>query len=117
MSEKGYISPVVIAYDITRDIEKATETAVKECLVRIGVDINKEELVKALEYDRGQYRAGYQNGYLDGEKKTAKEILGLIHPKCEFCDKEWKNGCMCLEEQIANKIKARCGIEGENEDE
>ena len=117
MSEQGYISPIIIGFDIVSDIEKATETEVKTCLERIGVDINKEELIKALKYDRGQYRAGYQNGYLNGEKKTAKEILGLIHPKCEYCDKNWHKGCMCLEEQIANKIKARFGIEGENEDE
>lgn len=116
MNEQGYISPIIIAFDIVSDIEKGTETAIKTFLERIGVDVNKEELVKALEYDRGQYRAGYQNGYLDGEKKAEKEILGLIHSKCEVCDKEWYKGCMCLEEKIANEIKARYGIEGENED-
>lgn len=70
-----------------------------------------------MKYDRRQYRAGYENGYLDGEKKAAKEILGFIHTKCAFCDKKWHKGCMCLEEQIAKEIKTRFGIEEENENE
>lgn len=29
----------------------------------IGYEINKDELIKALQYDRGQYEKGFQDGY------------------------------------------------------
>ena len=34
--------------------------------LEIGVDINKEELIKALQYDRDQYTKGYEDGKREG---------------------------------------------------
>lgn len=48
-----------------------------ECLKAIqsyGFDVNKEELVKALEYDRNQYDKGYKDGYVEGIDKFAEVV-------------------------------------------
>lgn len=47
--------------------------AVKE----IGVDVDKEELIKALKYDREQYAKGYKDGYKVGIKRLC-DRLGII---------------------------------------
>lgn len=31
----------------------------------VGVDVSKDELIKALQYDRGQYQKGYEDGKED----------------------------------------------------
>ena len=38
------------------------ENEVLKAVWNIGVDVNKEELLKALKYDRDQYNEGYQDG-------------------------------------------------------
>ncbi len=54
----GYKSPVNI-------IEKEWETKIEGDIVKAiksyDIDVNKEELIKALNYDRNQYKAGYKD--------------------------------------------------------
>ena len=48
-----------------------------ECLKavqRVGFDVNKEELLKALQYDRGQYLTGYMDGYCDAVDEFASQL-------------------------------------------
>ena len=40
----------------------------------VGINIDKEELLKALEYDRRQY----ENGFEDGAKHTMRQIKDLL---------------------------------------
>ena len=46
--------------------------------VRMYVDVNKEELLKALDYDRKQYEAGYNDGFIDGHKKAIEETVQIL---------------------------------------
>ena len=76
----GYESPInlltqQISTELNEDIEKQIYTAIKT----IGVDINKEELIKAINYDRNQYETGYKNGYKKAKEdlKTAIEDVSL----------------------------------------
>ena len=39
-----------------------------------GFHVDKEELAKALKYDRDQYDKGYADGYAEGKKAAAREI-------------------------------------------
>ena len=58
-----YNSPIeIITTEITRQINKQTEEAVYQALQSIGVNVNKDELIKALQYDRDQYDKGYADG-------------------------------------------------------
>ena len=55
----GYKSPITQICDEMRMYHEG------ECLKavqRVGFDVNKEELAKALAYDRGQYEKGYEDG-------------------------------------------------------
>lgn len=67
----GYESPIKIVIGQMRvEQENNTFKAVQEC----GVDVNKEELEKALRYDRDQYRKGYADGYDDGYYRKASDV-------------------------------------------
>ena len=54
-----YESPIDIIYG---EIETRLEGEVLKATQRVGVNVNKEELLKALQYDRGQYLKGYKDG-------------------------------------------------------
>lgn len=63
-----------------KDIELTLENEVLTAIHRVGIDIDKEELVKALTYDRDQYFKGY--------KDAKKEI---IH--CKNCKHYHEEEC------------------------
>ena len=58
---------------ITNIVDKETEHIV-ECVQHMGVNIDKDELLKALAYDRDQYKKGYADGVADGKKTGCWEI-------------------------------------------
>ena len=53
-------------------IQGKTESFIEGELLRVtqemGLDVNREELLKALQYDRGQYEKGYADGCRDSRK-------------------------------------------------
>ena len=60
----GYKSPIEVMIErINGQIKYEAENAVYEEVRRIGVDVDKNELIKALKYDREQYYEGYRRGY------------------------------------------------------
>lgn len=67
----GYESPInivqqLVQTDVAENVDKQVYTAIHQ----VGVVVNKDELIKAINYDRNQYEEGYKNGY-----KKAKEDL------------------------------------------
>ena len=50
------------------------ENGILKAIMDVGVVVNKEELIKALQYDRGQYDKGYNDGYLEGIKEFAERL-------------------------------------------
>ena len=61
-----YESPIDIIYgEVQKALEKEAkelDNAVMTAIRKIGININEEELVKALQYDREQYQKGYNDG-------------------------------------------------------
>ena len=56
-------SPVSIYETISDMVEKKIDgNIIVEVKKQLGIDVNKEELIKALQYDRNQYNKGYQDG-------------------------------------------------------
>ena len=51
---------------VTKEISSKNEEFVMECVMSLNIKANKDELSRALMYDRGQYRVGYSDGYEDG---------------------------------------------------
>ena len=59
----GYTPPASLNLS---DFQDAIGDAVVQAIIKIGIRVNREELLKALKYDRGQYKAGYDAGFTDG---------------------------------------------------
>jgi hypothetical protein len=51
------------------------EDSVVKAVQEIGIHVDKQELLKALDYDRGQYDKGYINGYTSGFEKGRQEAV------------------------------------------
>lgn len=74
----GYKSPISVSAE---EVERSLVSDIDEKIlheVRVVVDVNKDELLKALANDRGQYYEGYRKGYLDGYKEGRSELAKRI---------------------------------------
>lgn len=61
------------------EIKEKTEEMVFTEIKRIGIDVDKEELLKALQYDREQYDKGYSDGYANAVDKFAERICDRVN--------------------------------------
>lgn len=57
--EMLYESPIKI---MAQDVQFQMENDVMKAVQRYGIYVDKKELIKALEYDRGQYEKGFRDG-------------------------------------------------------
>lgn len=64
----GYNSPITI---MQNQMKIELENGIYKAVQKTDIEVDKDELIKALRYDRAQYDKGYK----DGCKKTAKEII------------------------------------------
>ena len=55
-----YKSPIEI---ITRNIQTQIDDEIYRAVQNVGINVDREELLKALEYDRGQYEKGFDDGF------------------------------------------------------
>ena len=70
--------------EIDRQLGDAVVARLK---VNYAIDVQPDELIKALAYDRDQYHKGYQDGYRRAYKKFA-ELYGNIRSSFEGFLKE-----------------------------
>jgi hypothetical protein len=56
---KIYRSPIAL---IQKEIDYKIEDDIHEAVLECDITVDKEELIKALKYDRNQYDIGYQDG-------------------------------------------------------
>ena len=71
----GYDSPI---RTIASQIEMSMDGEILKACQRVGVDVNKEELIKALNYDREQYEKGFKEGYQKGYLRAAENIIKAL---------------------------------------
>lgn len=76
-SMNGYESPVTLFEIPTTKFYEDTNQWFLECVKKIGISIDKEELIKAIQYDRDQYSKGYENGYEAGYKAAMEGVQSL----------------------------------------
>lgn len=72
-----------ISEKITNDLDRQVIQAVHQ----VGISVNKDELIKALEYDRDQYEKGFSDG-VKSEQKTGRwnrVDYGTYKFKCDQC--------------------------------
>lgn len=55
-------SPINIIY---KNVEESLENGILKAIQKTDIIVDKKELVKALQYDRDQYRKGYEDAVLD----------------------------------------------------
>lgn len=66
-----YESPIKI---ITGQMKTNYENEIYSAVQNVGINVDRDELLKALEYDRGQYEEGFR----EGEKHTLRQIRNLL---------------------------------------
>lgn len=92
-----YESPIEINRIIDRVIRgqnEAIEKEIYESVIRVGVNVDKEELIKALTYDRKQYEKGYADGvkefWLELKSRTIDVVVfDSLEEQQDFLD--WGN--------------------------
>ena len=94
-----YESPIDITWTEmqTQISEGIDELVIKACKQMIPT-VNKDELIKALQYDRGQYEKGYEDGKREGNRLVYcnecvyyKGVHGVPgHAPCSY----WKSGAV-----------------------
>lgn len=70
----GYESPITgymnhFAQQILEERDNAVVGVIRE---QFAIDVNREELIKALSYDRDQYNKGYSDGYKEAQATYAR---------------------------------------------
>lgn len=68
------INVMEIQEPIIEQLNNEREEMVLKQIWKIGVDVNKEELIKALQYDRNQYEKGYKDGYAKAIDEFAERL-------------------------------------------
>ena len=88
-----YKSPIELIYE---DTQYQIEEGIYKAVQKVDIKVDREELIKALEYDRGQYEKGYEDA--KAERAKGKWIVDGHHPnyllRCSACQEiaMWAGG-------------------------
>ena len=70
-----YKSPIEMIYgELQTQIVQEDEKMVMKAIRKVGVNVDKDALIKALQYDRNQYTKGYEDGKNEVLDKIRAEI-------------------------------------------
>jgi hypothetical protein len=73
-----YKSPIEKIYgELQTQMVQEDENMVMKAIRKVGVNVDKETLIEALQYDRNQYTKGYENGKNDILDEIKAEIDGI----------------------------------------
>lgn len=86
MKHPEYDSPFVLNLsDITAQMAQNIDGMCLQAVQRVGVNVDEEKLLTALNQDSKRYREAYRSGYETGYEKRDEEII-----RCRDC--KWNNG-------------------------
>lgn len=81
MRHPEYDSPFeLVMSDITTQMARNIDEMCWQAVQRVGVNVNKDTLLLALEYDSARYREAFRRGEETGYKKRDEEIV-----RCKDC--------------------------------
>lgn len=89
---------------VSMDYADDMESVVCRGLLKFGIKVNKEELIRALKYDRGQYYKGYKDCLKDRVKILEKQLDIAIKDLCYTA--QGSDACNSLED-LYKGIKER----------
>lgn len=100
-----YECPVKFNFgDIQMQIVKQQENEVYMAVQKCGVDVDKEELKRALKYDREQYEKGYEDAVKQVKEDIIKKLMTqrewYLNLYAEFLDGEDYRSSLLLEKII-----------------
>lgn len=75
-----YESPISIIERAVNDLLIQQEEGVFRAIKEYGISVDREELIKALNYDRNQYN----KGYADGVREFAEKVKALFPSDLNF---------------------------------
>lgn len=82
----AYISPIELTFSrISEELNQKTEKLIMQAVYETGVKIDKEELIKALAYDRHQYEQGYEDAKKKYKAPEGQWIIIDGDKICPFC--------------------------------
>lgn len=84
-----YESPIEV---IQKNIEMQMENGIYKAVTKVGINVDKEELLKALNYDRRQY----DKGYTDGWDAHTKSVIRCKDCKYHYVDGDNVKYNLCL---------------------
>lgn len=92
-----YNSPIKILYGST---QRGIEDDVFKAILSYGIQVDKDELIRALAYDRDQYNRGFNDGIM----AAADELV-----RCKDC-KHWEDGWLgyCTKCHVAMAYDSFC---------
>lgn len=61
----SYESPIKLIKTLDNEMQMSFDNQILKAIQKVGIDVSKDELIKALEYDRRQYQKGYEDGKQD----------------------------------------------------
>lgn len=90
-----YESPIELIQKLRKQMDLDTENKIVGAVQEVGINVDKDELIKALKYDRDQYAKGYNDAKAEQPKMhweekevfSAKEagIEELQSARCSNC--------------------------------
>lgn len=97
-----YESPIELTFEPMETIAEAMSTAIdgqiKEAVVKatrnVHIEVNEEELIRALNYDRNQYEKGYSDGVASRGRITLGDVMDYIDG---MLDDDWETLASSLE--------------------
>lgn len=83
----NYKPPITLfVEEMARDVAKQLDDETFKAIFKVVPFVDKDELIQALQYDRGQY----EKGFTDGRRTAMEELVHCI--ECEFYD---YGECVC----------------------
>ena len=112
----GYESPITrIMGDIQTQIIQEGENQVFQAVQKCDVKVDRKELIKALQYDRGQYEKGYKDGAIEELEKLKTEILESTKDYFKYESGHFDNYCLLIISKRIAELKGESNAENKTD--
>lgn len=81
----NYESPIKL---IQQELTTSMENDIFKAIQSYGITVDKDELIKALNYDRDQYDKGFKDGYSNNITKLKESIYNSIVNKLDEAESD-----------------------------
>ena len=82
-----YEAPIHLIFDdIKIQLDKNVEDCVYSAVQNVGVNVDRDELIRALKYDREQYQSGYRDGQAEVLVSLIEQILEVYPEEIKYID-------------------------------